>query len=128
MKQISRRSFLAASAAVAAAPALAAPNAPGAPVSKRSAAALQGSSHTVDVVIVGAGAAGIAAARRLASFGRRCAVIEASARVGAASGLDLYPAPSGQRVRIGHRYAREGEMESYLGGIVRASTAIADAS
>jgi len=162
MKQISRRSFLAASAAVAAAPALAAPDAPGAPVSKRSAAALQGSSHTVDVVIVGAGAAGIAAARRLASFGRRYAVIEASARVGgrcitdtglfgvpfdrgahwvhmpdinpvvarlgAASGLDLYPAPSGQRVRIGHRYAREGEMESYLGGIVRASTAIADAS
>jgi monoamine oxidase len=162
MKQISRRSFLAASAAVASATALAAPNAPGAPVSKRSAAALQGSSHTVDVVIVGAGAAGIAAARRLASFGRRYAVIEAStrvggrcitdtslfgvpfdrgahwvhmpdinpvvARLGAASGLDLYPAPSGQRVRIGHRYAREGEMESYLGGIVRAATAIADAS
>jgi monoamine oxidase len=31
-------------------------------------------------------------------------------------------------VRIGRRYAREGEMESYLGGIVRATTAIADAS
>jgi len=44
------------------------------------------------------------------------------------TGLDLYPAPPGQRVRIGRRYAREGEMEDYLGGTVRATTAIADAS
>src|SRR6202011_2694641 len=50
------------------------------------------------------------------------------AKLGAQSGLDLYPAPPGQRVRIGRRYAREGEMEDYLGGVVRASTAIADAS
>src|ERR1700693_1415138 len=55
MKALSRRSFLAASAAVAARPVLAAP----AP------------QPDVDVVIVGAGAAGIAAARRIAPTGRR---------------------------------------------------------
>jgi len=50
------------------------------------------------------------------------------AKLGTQTGLDLYPAPPGQRVRIGRRYAREGEMEDYLGGTVRATTAIADAS
>jgi monoamine oxidase len=115
----------------------------------------------VDVVIVGAGAAGIAAARRLSAAGRRFALVEASptiggrcttdtalfgvpfdrgahwvhmpdinpvAKLGTQTGLDLYPAPPGQRVRIGRRYAREGEMEDYLGGTVRATTAIADAA
>src|SRR5215467_14540644 len=51
MKRVSRRSFLAASAAASAAPALA---------QQRSAPRLD-----ADVIIVGAGAAGIAAARRL---------------------------------------------------------------
>src|SRR6516225_3863121 len=164
MKKISRRSFLAASAAaVTAAPALAAPNspnAPGAPVSKKSAPP-PSRPGPLDVVIVGAGAAGIAAARRLSGSGLRIALVEAGAAVGgrcvtdmstfgvpfdrgahwlhmpdinpvaklgAQTGLDLYPAPPGQRMRIGRRYAREGEMESYLSGMVRASTAIADAS
>ena len=36
----------------------------------------------IDVVVVGAGAAGIAAARRLAALGRRCLLLEAGARVG----------------------------------------------
>ncbi|HEY6255890.1 MAG TPA: FAD-dependent oxidoreductase, partial [Xanthobacteraceae bacterium] len=163
MKRLDRRLFLAASAAMAAAPALGAPTGPGAPASKKSAPAPQvpGRPSTVDVVIVGAGAAGIAAARRLSSLGRRFALIEAApavggrcitdlsqfgvpfdrgahwihmpdvnpvAKLGAQTGLDLYPAPAGQRVRIGRRYAREGEMESYLGGTVRAATAIADAA
>jgi monoamine oxidase len=44
------------------------------------------------------------------------------------AGLDLYPAPPGQRMRIGRRYAREGEMEDFLAGLVRANTAIADAA
>ncbi len=65
--QFSRRSFLAASAALAAGPAVAAP----AP-----------SSGAVEVVIVGAGAAGIAAARRLAAAGRRYVVIEATDHIG----------------------------------------------
>jgi monoamine oxidase len=116
---------------------------------------------SVDVVIVGAGAAGIAAARRLTAAGKRFVLVEAAdtiggrcitdtalfgapfdrgahwvhmpdinpvAKLGTQTGLDLYPAPTGQRVRIGRRYAREGEMESYLGGVVRAATAIQDAA
>jgi monoamine oxidase len=163
MKRLNRRSFLAASAAMTAAPALGAPVAPASPAAKRSAPAPQAAPRTgaVDVVIVGAGAAGIAAARRLAAAGRRFAMVEAAGTVGGRcvtdtalfgvpfdrgahwvhmpdinpvaklatqTGLDLYPAPPGQRVRIGRRYAREGEMEDYLGGTVRATTAIADAA
>jgi monoamine oxidase len=166
MKRLNRRSFLAASAAMTAGPAFAAPgvpNAPGAPGTRKSAPAPQalGRPGVVDVVIVGAGAAGIAAARRLSAAGRRFALVEAGptiggrcitdtavfgvpfdrgahwvhmpdinpvAKLGTQTGLDLYPAPPGQRVRIGRRYAREGEMEDYLGGTVRATTAIADAA
>src|SRR6202140_5606018 len=160
MKRLNRRSFLAASAAMTAAPALGAPDSP---APRKSAPAPQAAPRTgnVDVVIVGAGAAGIAAARRLAAAGRRFAVVEAAgtvggrcitdtslfgvpfdrgahwvhmpdinpvAKLGTQTGLDIYPAPPGQRVRIGRRYAREGEMEDYLGGTVRATTAIADAA
>ncbi len=169
MKRLNRRSFLAASAAMTAGPAFAAPgvpnapNAPGAPVTRRSTPGPQAPARpgVVDVVIVGAGAAGIAAARRLGAAGRRFALVEAGpsiggrcitdtalfgvpfdrgahwvhmpdlnpvAKLGTQTGLDLYPAPPGQRVRIGRRYAREGEMEDYLGGTVRATTAIADAA
>ncbi|HXF87062.1 MAG TPA: NAD(P)/FAD-dependent oxidoreductase [Xanthobacteraceae bacterium] len=66
MKHITRRTFLAASAGAIAAPALAAPAAPA----------------DIDVIIVGAGAAGIAAARRILAAGRRCVVLEAAGRVG----------------------------------------------
>ncbi|MFY9695715.1 MAG: NAD(P)-binding protein, partial [Xanthobacteraceae bacterium] len=65
--QLSRRSFLAASAALAARPA---------------AAATTPLSGPFEVVIVGAGAAGIAAARRLAAAGRRYVVIEATDHIG----------------------------------------------
>jgi monoamine oxidase len=151
MKRLSRRSFLAASVGVVANPAL----------GQTKKAAPKEAQRPPDVVIVGAGAAGIAAARRLAAAGRRFALIEATgsiggrcitdtttfgvpydrgahwihtpdinpvAKLGTQTGLDIYPAPPGQRVRIGHRYAREGEMEEYLAGVVRASTAIAEAS
>ena len=66
MPLIDRRSFLATSAAAVAAPALGAVPASG----------------DVDVVIVGAGAAGIAAARRFAAAKKRFALVEASYRVG----------------------------------------------
>jgi monoamine oxidase len=158
MKRWSRRSFLVASAAAAAGPALAAPRPPPAP-----APAPEGPprSGIVDVVVVGAGAAGIAAARRLAAAGKRFALLEAAeqpggrcitdsktfgvpydrgahwiytadinpvARLAAQTGLELYPAPPGQRMRIGRRYAREGEMEDFLAGLVRANNAIAEAA
>ena len=141
---LSRRSFLAASAALAARPAGAAPAPPP-------------SSGPFEVVIVGAGAAGIAAARRLAAAGRRYVVVEATDHMGGrcvtdmksfgvpfdrgahwiylpdsnpvtkltpVRGMDIYPAPQSQKVRIGLRYAREGELEDFLTAQVRATRAI----
>jgi monoamine oxidase len=151
MSRLSRRTFLAsATASLAAGPAFGqrARTGPGAVVSE------------VDCIIVGAGAAGIAAARRLSAAGRSFALIEASNRIGGRcfaetksfgvpfdrgahfihnpdsnpltrlagrTGLEIYPAPSGQRIRIGRRNAREGELEDYLAASVRANRAIADA-
>ena len=63
---VDRRSFLAASLALAANPALGQVPASG----------------SVDVAVVGAGAAGIAAARRLVAAGKRVALLEAADRVG----------------------------------------------
>jgi monoamine oxidase len=75
MSSLNRRSFvnslLAAGAATAAAPMLAA-NAAG----------------EVDVIIVGAGAAGIAAARRVAAANKRYALLEASNRLGGRCAVD----------------------------------------
>ena len=156
MKRLSRRAFLAASAVAAAGPALGAPRpAPTPPSSEVP------RSGIVDAVIVGAGVAGIAAARRLAAAGKRFALIEAAdvaggrcitdtktfgvpydrgahwiyaadinplAKLATQTGLDIYPAPPGQRMRVGRRFAREGEMEDFLAGLVRANTAIADAA
>jgi|SRR5579884_2667521 len=146
MPRLSRRSFLAASAAVLARPARSAP-APTAPPD--------------DIVIVGAGAAGIAAARRIGAAGRRAVILEASDRVGGRcitdtrtfgvpfdrgahwlyspdlnpltklpplGGIALYPAPPSQKVRIGRRFAREGELEDFLAAEVRAVRAIGDAA
>jgi monoamine oxidase len=144
---LSRRQLLAASAATAA-----------------SSAALQVRAAQVpaevDIAIIGAGAAGLAAARRLATTRARFVVLEASGRIGGRcftdtetfgmpydrgahwihqpdlnpvtslavkSGFDIYPAPPGQRVRIGRRYAREGEMEDYLTAVVRGNRAMIEA-
>ena len=113
-----------------------------------------------DCIIIGAGAAGIAAARRLRELGRSFLLVEASNRIGgrcysettsfgvpfdrgahliynqdsnpiskiaARTGLDIAPAPSAQRIRIGRRNARESELEDYLTATVRASRAMQDA-
>ena len=150
MNRFSRRTFIAGTAAMTAGPALGQRQKNLAPPSSG-----------VDAVIVGAGAAGIAAARRLVAAGRRIAVVEAAAEVGGRcitdtrtfrapydrgahwihlpdsnpvaklatqTGLDIYPAPPGQRVRIGRRFARESEMEDYLAMLVRANTAISEAA
>lgn len=146
MTRFSRRSFLAGSAAMAA--------------SARPTAAF-GQTADVDVAIVGAGAAGIAAARRLIAAKRRVVVLEASERVGGrcvtdtqsfgvpfdrgahwihapdfnplaklapSTGLDIYHAPQGQKLRIGRRNAREGELEDFLANMVRANRAISEAA
>ena len=141
MPTLSRRSFVAGSAAVIAAPAVPA----------------RAQNVDVQVTVVGAGAAGIAAARRLAAANIRFAIIEAADRVGgrcvtdtgfsapfdrgahwihrpadnpllkAVTGLDIYPAPRGQKLRVAPRRAREGELEEFLTALVRANRAIADA-
>src|SRR5215831_8726907 len=72
MRYLTRRSFLASAATLTAAPAVAAPRpAPEVP-----------RSGWVDAVIVGAGAAGIAAGRRLAAAGKRFVVLEAAEDIG----------------------------------------------
>jgi len=148
LARFSRRSILAASAAIAARQLV------GNPVF----AAAPPASGPVDVAIVGAGAAGIAAARKVAAAGRRYVLIEATDHVGgrcitdmmtfgvpydrgahwlylpesnpltklAPNRGDIYPAPRSQKVRIGRRFAREGELEDFLSAQVRATRAISD--
>ena len=67
---MTRRDFLSASAGFAAAPALGA-RAWGAPLPRE-----------VDIVVIGAGAAGIAAARRIQAANRKVIVVEAAAQIG----------------------------------------------
>ena len=50
------------------------------------------------------------------------------ARLATQAGLEIYRTPPGQRIRVGRRYAREGEMEDFFAGLVRANTAVADAA
>lgn len=113
-----------------------------------------------EIAVIGAGAAGIAAARRIAAAGRKVVVIEAASRIGGrcitdaaafdvpfdrgarwlynaddspiaklarGAGMEIYPAPRGQRIRIGRRNARAGEVEDFLAMLVRANRAIGDA-
>jgi monoamine oxidase len=114
-----------------------------------------------DIVVIGAGAAGIAAARRIQAANRKAIVLEATGQVGGrcitdtttfdapfdrgarwihnpdtnpmvrlarSAGLDVVPAPLGQKIRIGRRNARAGEVEELLATLVRANRAIDDAS
>jgi monoamine oxidase len=146
---ITRRDFLSGSAAVAVTPVLGT-GAWGAPLPREA-----------DIVVIGAGAAGIAAARRIMAANRKVIVIEATGRVGGrcltdtatfdipfdrgarwmhnpdtnpmirlarSAGLDVSPAPPGQKIRVGRRFARAGETEEFLAALVRANRAIDDAS
>jgi monoamine oxidase len=147
--KITRRDFLSASAALAVAPALGTA-ASGAPLPREA-----------DIVVIGAGATGIAAARRIMAANRKVIVVEATGRIGGrcltdttifgvpfdrgarwmhnpdtnpmiklghSVGLDVIPAPPGQKIRIGRRFARAGETEEFLAALVRANRAIEDAS
>lgn len=144
---ITRRSFLSASAAFAAMPVLGATAAP--------------LPREADIVVIGAGAAGIAAARRVMAANRKVVVVEAASQIGGrcitdsttfdvpfdrgarwmhnpdtnpmirlarSAGLDVSPAPSGQKMRIGRRNARAGETEEFLAALVRANRAIDEAA
>ena len=146
---MTRRDFLSAAAALAVTPALGA-RAWAAPLPRQA-----------DIVVVGAGAAGIAAARRIQAANRSVIVVEAAGRIGGrcltdsatygvpfdrgarwlhspdtnpmvrfarSAGLDMSPAPLGQKIRIGRRFARAGETEEFLAALVRANRAIDDAS
>jgi monoamine oxidase len=146
---ITRRDFLSASAAFAAAPVLGG-RAWGAPLPREA-----------DIVVIGAGAAGIAAARRIQAANRKVIVLEATSQIGGrcitdtttfdapfdrgarwihnpdtnpmiklarGAGLDVGPAPLGQKIRVGRRNARAGEVEELLATLVRANRAIDDAS
>jgi monoamine oxidase len=144
---MTRRSFLSASAAFAASPILRATAAP--------------LPREADIVVIGAGAAGIAAARRVMAANRKVVVVEAASQIGGrcitdsatfdtpfdrgarwmhnpdtnpmirlarSVGLDVSPAPVGQKMRIGRRNARAGETEQFLAALVRANRAIDEAS
>jgi monoamine oxidase len=138
MPRLSRRSFLAASAFLAASPAF----------------ADKPSGEDVDVIVIGAGAAGIAAARKLKAERLRVLVLEARERIGGrcvtdtttfgipfdrgahwihnpgsnpvvtAANAKVDPASRWQVVHIGSRPARDAEMEVFLAGQVRAQRAL----
>src|SRR6266481_9101657 len=136
MSALSRRTFLAGSAAAVAGPAIAAP----------------AGAADFDILIIGAGAAGIAAANRVAATGMKCLVLEAGdhlggrcftdtrifgfpyergarwiympdvnplAKLAAKTGINLEPAPPGPHLRNGSRYAHPGETENFLAGVAR---------
>jgi monoamine oxidase len=144
---ITRRDFLSASAGVTLASAFGA-RAGAAPLPREA-----------DIVVIGAGAAGIAAARRIQAANRKVIVIEAAGQIGGrcltdtatfgipfdrgarwihnpdtnpmvrlarGAGLEIYPAPMGQKIRVGGRNARAGETEDFLATLVRANRAIDD--
>jgi monoamine oxidase len=114
-----------------------------------------------DVVVIGAGAAGIAAARRFSAANQKVIVLEETDRIGGrcqtdlktfgvpfdrgarwiyaqdsnpiarlarSVGAEIYAAPQTQKIRIGQRNARSGEVEDYLASLVRANRSIQDAS
>ena len=146
---MTRRDFLSASAGLAMTPALGA---------TAGAATLP---READIVVIGAGAAGIAAARRIVAANRKVIVVEAASQIGGrcqtdtttfdvpfdrgarwmhnpetnpmiklarSAGLEISTAPSGQKIRVGRRYARAGETEEFLTALVRANRAIDEAS
>src|SRR5205814_3544218 len=114
-----------------------------------------------DIVVIGAGAAGIAAARRIMAANRKVIVVEATSQIGGrcqtdtttfdvpfdrggrwmhnpetnpmirlarSAGLEIMPAPTGQKIRIGRRNARASETEEFLAALVKANRAIDEAS
>jgi len=147
---MTRRNFLSATAALAVTPVFTGRVNAAAPLPREA-----------DIVVIGAGAAGIAAARRVMAANRKVIVVEATSQIGGrcqtdnttfdvpfdrgarwmhnpdtnpmiklarSVGLEITTAPSGQKIRIGRRYARPGETEEFLAALVRTNRAIDEAS
>src|SRR4051794_33690841 len=147
---MTRRTFLSASAGLAVTPVFFGATAGAATLPREA-----------DIVVIGAGAAGIAAARRIVAANRKVIVVEAASQIGGrcqtdtttfdmpfdrgarwmhnpetnpmiklarSAGLEIVSAPSGQKIRIGRRYARAGETEEFLAALVRANRAVDEAS
>jgi monoamine oxidase len=145
MSVVSRRGFLAGSAAILAGPALAA----------------SAGEPDFDILIIGAGVAGIAAANRVAATGKKFLVLEAGdhlggrcftdtrifgfpyefgarwiytpdvnplAKLAAKTGVNLEPAPPAPRLRNGSRYAHPAETEGFLASFARYNRAISSAA
>jgi monoamine oxidase len=145
LAKISRRSFLAASAAVAARPAIAATPPPaaidviivgagaaGIAAARRIAAAgrryvlVEASDHIGGRCVTDTKTFGV-------PFDRGAHWIYAPdlnplTKLTPRRGIEVYPAPPSQKIRIGRRYAREGELEDFLSAEVRATRAINDAA
>jgi monoamine oxidase len=145
LAKISRRSFLAASAAVAARPAIAATPPPaaidviivgagaaGIAAARRVAAAgrryvlVEASDHIGGRCVTDTKTFGV-------PFDRGAHWIYAPGlnpltKLTPRRGIEVYPAPPSQKIRIGRRYAREGELEDFLSAEVRATRAINDAA
>jgi monoamine oxidase len=49
-------------------------------------------------------------------------------QLAAKAGMQVYPAHAGQRLRVGRRNAREGELEDFLAALIRTQRAISDAA
>jgi monoamine oxidase len=144
MKPISRRAFLAASASAVAAPSLAG--------TRQQPGMLDAIIVGAGVAGIAAGRRLAAANKRFLiveasdRIGGRCFTetqtfgvpydrgahwihtpdINPVAKLAARAGLDVYPAPGGEKLRIGRRDARTNELEDYLATIVRANRAIGD--
>jgi monoamine oxidase len=146
MPRLHRRAFLSAAAAICAAPALAATTAPstsvdvviigagaaGIAAARRLAAAgrryvvLEAADHIGGRCVTDTRIFGVP--YDLGAHWIHSPNLNPLTKLGARRGIEVYPAPASQKVRIGRRYAREGEMEDFLAAQVRAGRAIAEAA
>jgi monoamine oxidase len=145
--RLSRRSFLAAAAALAARPAVAAPpaaaaaatdviivgaGAAGIAAARRIAAAgrryvlLEAADHVGGRCITDSRTFGVPYDR--GAHWLYTPDLNPLTRLTPPRGIEVYPAPPSQKIRIGRRFAREGELEDFLAAEVRATRAINDAA
>jgi monoamine oxidase len=146
MSRLHRRAFLSAAAAICAAPALAATTTPstlvdvvivgagaaGIAAARRLAAAgrryvaLEAADHIGGRCVTDTRIFGVP--YDLGAHWIHTPNLNPLTKLGTRRGIEVYPTPASQKVRIGRRYAREGEMEDFLTAQARADRAIAEAA